>query len=115
MKTTILFLLTFFLFLTAVPAFAIHDDAGDTKCLDCHFTLPFDRDKLSYTEEVGGVCRSCHTTFPCNDAGGAIPQTDSAEMRGTLEEVASAVRDALQNDNLAAVKEAAMSAQGALQ
>jgi len=52
---------------------------------------------------------------PCRDAGGAIPQTDNAEMQGRLEEVASAVRDALENDDLAAVKEVAMSVQGTLQ
>lgn len=68
MKTTLLFLLATCLLLGASPALAVHDDAGDTKCLDCHFTLPFDREKLSYTEEVGEVCRSCHTSFPCNDA-----------------------------------------------
>lgn len=82
--------------------------------------------------DVAGVHRHLHHTLnclvgpdgdgfdgsagnPCNDAGGAIPQTDDAATRGTLEEVASAVRDALENDDLAAVKEAAMSAQGALQ
>ena len=48
-------------------ALAIHDNTEDTACLDCHFTLPFDRDKLIYTEEVGNVCRKCHQDFPCND------------------------------------------------
>jgi predicted CXXCH cytochrome family protein len=49
------------------PALAIHDDTESTKCLDCHFTLPFDRAKLSYTEGVGDVCRKCHKEFPCQN------------------------------------------------
>ena len=62
-----------FLFLLATfwpnTVLAIHDDTENTKCLDCHFTLPFDRDKLSYTEEVGEVCKKCHETFPCHQEG----------------------------------------------
>jgi len=64
-----------FLLLAAVllpgSAFAVHDDQGNTQCLDCHQTLPFDRDKLAYTDETGNTCRQCHPTFPCNAKGGA--------------------------------------------
>lgn len=49
------------------PAMAIHDDTENTKCLDCHFTLPFDRTKLSYTEDVGQICSKCHSSFPCQE------------------------------------------------
>ncbi len=59
-----------FIFLSVLfpaAAHAVHDDPDDnTKCLDCHFTLPFDRDKLMYTEEVGQVCTRCHQQFPCD-------------------------------------------------
>lgn len=65
MKTTRTFLLVALLFLP-LPAWAVHDDQGDTQCLDCHQTLPFDRDKLTYTDEVGSTCRRCHQDFPCN-------------------------------------------------
>jgi len=51
---------------------------------------------------------------PCNDAGGAIPQTADAGMKETLEEVAMKVRDATENNDLAAVKEVAMSVQDTL-
>jgi|GEM_PF-7127707 len=40
-------------------AFAVHDDQGNTQCLDCHQTLPFDREKLAYTDETGNTCRQC--------------------------------------------------------
>jgi len=49
-----------------LPSLAVHDDQGDTQCLDCHQTLPFDREKLTYTDEVGATCRKCHQEFPCN-------------------------------------------------
>lgn len=52
---------------------------------------------------------------PCNDAGGAIPQTSDAATRGTLEETAMKLREAVEDDDLAAVKEAAMSAQQTLE
>lgn len=45
---------------------AVHDDMGDTQCLDCHQTLPFDRNKLGYTEDVGTTCKKCHKKFPCS-------------------------------------------------
>ena len=51
--------------LAPIPALAVHDNQGDTKCLDCHQTLPFDREKLAYTDEVGATCRKCHQKFPC--------------------------------------------------
>lgn len=54
-------------------ALAIHDDPGDTQCLDCHQTLPFDRKKLAYTEDIGTTCKKCHPTFPC----GSGNNTDS--------------------------------------
>ena len=52
---------------------------------------------------------------PCRDAGGAIPQTADGEMKERLEELATQVRDAIQNDDLPAVKEVAMSVQSTLQ
>ncbi len=52
---------------------------------------------------------------PCRDAGGAIPQTADTGLKGQLEELAIQVRDAIQNDDLPAVKEVAMSVQSALQ
>lgn len=67
MKTLIYLFLILIGLLSPTTAMAIHSDPGDTKCLDCHFTLPFDRSKLSYTENVGETCRSCHEKFPCND------------------------------------------------
>ena len=65
-------LLLLCVFLLPVPALAVHDDQGDTQCLDCHQTLPFDREKLTYTDEIGTTCRKCHKDFPC----GAQKQTD---------------------------------------
>ncbi len=52
---------------------------------------------------------------PCRDAGGAIPQTADAEMKETLEGVAMKVRDATENNDLAAVKDVAMSVQDTLE
>lgn len=66
MKILPIFLFISLLFGTEM-AFAIHDDTENTKCLDCHFTLPFDRDKLSYTEKVGDVCLNCHKDSPCQE------------------------------------------------
>jgi len=51
---------------------------------------------------------------PCNDAGGAMPQTADAQMKENLEEAAMKVRDAIENDDPAAVKEVAMSVQDTL-
>jgi hypothetical protein len=51
---------------------------------------------------------------PCRDAGGAIPQTADAQMKENLEEAAMKVRDAIENDDPAAVKEVAMSVQDTL-
>lgn len=65
MKKFLYFLITFIVSLPGA-ALAIHDDTEKTKCLDCHFTLPFDREKLLYTEEVGGICLKCHNNFPCD-------------------------------------------------
>ncbi|HFQ81621.1 MAG TPA: hypothetical protein ENK33_09665 [Desulfobacterales bacterium] len=65
MKTIIPILLAILLY--PVQALAIHNDVNKTKCLDCHVTLPFDRADLSYTAQVGDVCRKCHKKFPCND------------------------------------------------
>jgi len=68
MKTT-LQLLVLFLLMIPASAKAIHDDPGGVKCLDCHVTLPFDRENLSYTEKVGDICRACHGKYPCNNKG----------------------------------------------
>ena len=73
MRTSLFFLILAFLILTPTISLAIHDDPGGAKCLDCHVTLPFDREKLSYTEKVGAICRNCHSQYPCdntNDSSG---------------------------------------------
>ena len=51
---------------------------------------------------------------PCGDAGGAIPQTADADTQEILGEVAMKVRDATENNDLAAVKDVAMSVQDTL-
>jgi predicted CXXCH cytochrome family protein len=88
MKTIIRFLLVIVVFAPSI-AFAIHDDTENTKCLDCHFTLPFDRSKLSYTEDVGGICKKCHTEFPCSseneDKGFAHPLEVTPSMNIPLD------------------------------
>ncbi len=66
MKTLLNLIFISFIFWPG-SVFAIHDDTENTKCLDCHFTLPFNRDKISYTEKVGDICRKCHQEFPCHD------------------------------------------------
>lgn len=66
MKSSHALILLAFL-LAPSSALAVHDDQGDTQCLDCHQTLPFDREKLAYTDEVGATCRKCHKEFPCDD------------------------------------------------
>lgn len=66
MKRYILYFTLALIILTSGSAWAIHDDTSQTKCLDCHVTLPFDRSKLSYTETVGNICRNCHEQFPCS-------------------------------------------------
>ena len=52
---------------------------------------------------------------PCNDAGGAIPQTAAAQIKENLQEVAMKVRDAIENGDLAAVKDVALSTQETLE
>lgn len=66
MNRTRALILVLSVFLLPLPALAVHDDQGDTQCLDCHQTLPFDRDKLTYTDEIGTTCRKCHKEFPCS-------------------------------------------------
>ncbi len=63
----IIFLMLMLLMLTPTISHAIHDDSGGVKCLDCHVTLPFDREKLVYTETVGTICTHCHQNAPCNN------------------------------------------------
>ncbi|MBA3013924.1 MAG: cytochrome c3 family protein [Proteobacteria bacterium] len=65
------FLIITALFLNPSLVLAVHDEQGDTQCLDCHQTLPFDREKLSYTEDVGTTCKKCHQNFPCNSKNSA--------------------------------------------
>jgi len=55
---------------------AIHDDPDKVKCLNCHVSLPFDRENLSYTAKVGDICRNCHRKYHNNkndDTGFAHP------------------------------------------
>ena len=67
---TFAYLLLSVCILTATPVLAFHDDTENTKCLECHFTLPFDRTRLSYTQDVGSVCARCHENFPCKNTEG---------------------------------------------
>lgn len=60
-----IFLIVTFVVLFPGVVFAIHDDQGDTHCLDCHQSLPFNREKLAYAESVGTTCKKCHPNFPC--------------------------------------------------
>lgn len=48
---------------------------------------------------------------PCQQAGGAIPQTSDAQMHTKLMEIAAQVRSAIGSSDMAAAKEAAMHAQ----
>lgn len=41
-------------------ALSTHNEIGKTRCLDCHVTLPFNPERLSFYEDVAGVCRECH-------------------------------------------------------
>ena len=78
--------------------------------------------------DVGGVRRHLHHTLnclvgpdgegfdasagnPCGEAGGAIPQTADAEMRGKLMELAAQVREGIASNDLDAAKGVAMSVQ----
>jgi hypothetical protein len=61
----IVFLLYILLVILPNPVFAVHSDTAGTKCLDCHFTLPFDRTDVSFTAGVGNVCLKCHRDNSC--------------------------------------------------
>ena len=52
----------FFLLFLVLPesAFSVHNEIGKTRCLDCHVTLPFNPERLSFYEDIAGVCRECH-------------------------------------------------------
>ena len=52
---------------------------------------------------------------PCSDAGGAIPQTTAAQIRDSLQQVAMNVRDALENGDLAGIRNVALSTQETLE
>ena len=41
-------------------AYPLHNQIGRTRCLDCHMTLPFNPDKLSFYADIAEVCRGCH-------------------------------------------------------
>jgi len=66
-------------------ASAVHDDQGNTQCLDCHQTLPFDREKLAYTEEVGLTCKKCHQDFPCGAAKNGDAFSHPLEVTPSME------------------------------
>ena len=53
-----IFALTAILFPAAVHS--QHNEIGNTRCLDCHVTLPFNPEKLSFHDDIEGVCRRCH-------------------------------------------------------
>ena len=52
-------LLTSCLLLTAT-AFAVHDEVGKVRCLDCHVALPLKPNKLSFHEGTDKLCKMCH-------------------------------------------------------
>ncbi len=66
MKTTQTLILLALILLSPLPALAIHDKQGDTKCLDCHQAVPFEGEKLAYTDKILPTCRKCHQDFPCD-------------------------------------------------
>ena len=80
MKSTHALIFLACILLAPLPALAVHDDQGDTQCLDCHQTLPFDREKLAYTDEVGATCRKCHQDFPCDEKKAADGFSHPIEM-----------------------------------
>ncbi len=41
-------------------AYAVHDEVGKIKCLDCHPRLPFNGAKASLNERAAEVCTGCH-------------------------------------------------------
>lgn len=83
MRHTIALIITTIFLLPGV-VFAVHDDQGDTQCLDCHQTLPFNRQQLIYTDEVGTTCKKCHTTFPCGPDGNADTFTHPLDATPTM-------------------------------
>ena len=62
MKIFIIGIFLLFLF-SPVAGLPFHDEIGKTRCLDCHVTLPFNPDKLTFHEDTVDVCRQCHNNF----------------------------------------------------
>jgi predicted CXXCH cytochrome family protein len=52
-------------------AYAVHDEIGKVRCLDCHPRLPFNGTKALLNEHAGEVCTRCHTS------GGKMSETIS--------------------------------------
>jgi len=50
----------FFLAVSPFEASAVIDDAGRTKCNDCHYRLPFPNTRLSFNEGIADICSLCH-------------------------------------------------------
>jgi hypothetical protein len=84
MKITSALLFVGIICLCPSAALAVHDDRGDTQCLDCHQTLPFDREKLAYTDDVGTTCRKCHAEFPCGTQSNKEGFSHPLEVQPTM-------------------------------
>jgi predicted CXXCH cytochrome family protein len=52
-------------------AYAVHDEVGKVRCLDCHPRLPFNGAKALMNERAGEVCTGCHAR------GGKMSETIS--------------------------------------
>ncbi len=76
------------------PAYAVHDEVGTVRCLDCHPRLPFNGTKAALNERVGEVCMQCHTrggkmsktiSHPVNVVPSmAIPRDLPTDARGRI-------------------------------
>ena len=67
MKSFAVIVIISFVWLIAMPVFAypVHDDNSDTRCLDCHVSLPFEGIELAFHEDTSDICSKCHNRFSC--------------------------------------------------
>ena len=67
----ILFCIIMICIIDSNPAYAVHDEVGKVRCLDCHPRLPFNRTRAVLSDGAGDICVGCHTT------GGKMSETIS--------------------------------------
>jgi predicted CXXCH cytochrome family protein len=67
----ILFCIIMICIIDSNPAYAVHDEIGKVRCLDCHPRLPFNGAKALLNERAGEVCTGCHAS------GGRMSETIS--------------------------------------